>query len=53
LNTIKITSSTFLDLKKDIDYDAKIEDKADFMKDGSLNRYYYSIAYDLLDWERG
>jgi hypothetical protein len=42
----------FLDLKKDIDYDAKIEDKADFMKDGSLNRYYYSIAYDLLDWDQ-
>lgn len=40
----------FLDLKKDIDYDAKIEDKADFMVDESLNKYYYSIVYDLLDW---
>lgn len=40
----------FLDLKKDIDYDARIEDRANFMKDGSLNKYYYSIVYDLLDW---
>lgn len=40
----------FLDLKKDIDYDAKIEDKANFMEDISLNKYYYSIVYDLLDW---
>lgn len=40
----------FLDLKKDIDYDAKIEDKANFMEDISLNKYYYSIVHDLLDW---
>lgn len=40
----------FLDLKKDIDYDAKIEDRANFMKDDSLNKYYYAIVYDLLDW---
>ena len=40
----------FLDLKKDIDYDAKIEDRADLFKDENLNRYYYSIIYDLLDW---
>ncbi|WP_352418695.1 DUF6079 family protein [Proteiniborus sp.] len=41
----------FLDLKKDIDYDAKIEDKANFLEDISLNKYYYSIVYDLLDWD--
>ena len=40
----------FLDLKKDIDYDAKIEDKLNFMQDESLNKYYYRIVYDLLDW---
>lgn len=40
----------FLDLKKDIDYDAKIEEKAGFMQDDSLNKYYYFIAYDLLEW---
>lgn len=41
----------FLDLKKDIDYDAKIEDKASFFEDESLNKYYYSLVYDLLDWD--
>jgi len=40
----------FLDVKKDIDYDVRIEDKANFMEDISLNKYYYSIVYDLLDW---
>ena len=40
----------FLDLKKDIDYDAKIEDRVNFMKDGSLNKYYFGLVYDLLDW---
>lgn len=40
----------FLDLKKDIDYDAKIEDKANFMEDERLNGYYFGLVYDLLDW---
>lgn len=40
----------FLNLKKDIDYDAKIEEKANLLEDESLNRYYYSIVYDLLEW---
>lgn len=40
----------FLDLKKDIDYEAKIDDKVNFMEDTSLNKYYFSIVYDLLDW---
>ena len=40
----------FLDLRKDIDYDAKIEDKANFMKDESLNKYYFGLVYDQLDW---
>lgn len=40
----------FLDPDKDIDYDAKIEEKSNSLQDGSLNRYYYSIVYDLLEW---
>lgn len=40
----------FLDLKKDIDYDVKIEDRANFMEDISLNKYYYSIVQELMDW---
>lgn len=41
----------FLDLKKDIDYDAKISQKADMLNDDDLNRYYYTIVYDCLEWD--
>lgn len=41
----------FLDLKKDIDYDAKIAQKADMLSDDDLNRYYYKVIYDCLEWE--
>ncbi len=41
----------FLDLKKDIDYDAKIDQKAGMLHDSQLNDYFYSIIYDMLDWE--
>ena len=41
----------FLDLKKDIDYDAKISQKADMLSDDDLNRYYYTIVYDCLEWD--
>lgn len=41
----------YLDLKKDIDYDAKIEQKAEMLADPQLNTYYYSIIYTMLDWD--
>lgn len=41
----------FLDLKKDIDYDAKIEQKADMLADDELNRFFYKIVYDSLEWD--
>ena len=41
----------YLDLKKDIDYDAKIEQKAGMLHDSQLNGYFYSVIYDMLDWE--
>jgi hypothetical protein len=40
----------YLDLKKDIDYDAKIDQKALLLHDTQLNTYFYSVLYDLLDW---
>ena len=40
----------YLDLKKDIDYDAKIEQKAAVLHDSQLNIYFYSVLYDLLEW---
>ncbi|WP_195245441.1 DUF6079 family protein [Clostridium celatum] len=41
----------YLNLKKDIDYDAKIAQKADMLSDDELNRYFYTLVYDCLDWE--
>lgn len=41
----------FLDLKKDIDYDAKITQKADMLNDDDLNRYFFSLVYDCLEWD--
>lgn len=41
----------FLDLKKDIDYDAKITQKADMLGGDDLNRYFFSIVYDCLEWD--
>lgn len=41
----------FLDLKKDIDYDAKISQKADMLNEDDLNRYFYTVIYDCLEWE--
>jgi hypothetical protein len=41
----------YLDLKKDIDYEAKIEQKAAVLHDTQLNVYFYSVLYDLLDWD--
>jgi hypothetical protein len=42
----------YLDLKKDIDYDAKIQARADFIEDEDINKYYYSIILKAMEWER-
>jgi len=41
----------YLNLKKDIDYDAKIEQKAGMLHDSQLDGYFYSVIYDMLDWD--
>lgn len=41
----------YLDLKKDIDYQAKVEEKADALDEDSLNPYYYKVLLRLLDWD--
>lgn len=40
----------YLDLRKDVDYDKKIQEKADFLGDDRLNRYFFSVMWDCLDW---
>lgn len=42
----------FLDLKKDIDYDEKITQKASVLDDNSLNRYFFDVAYYCLEWDQ-
>ena len=41
----------YLDLKKDVDYDEKITQRAATIPDDSLNNYFYDIIYFCLDWE--
>jgi len=41
----------YLDLKKDIDYDEKITQRAAIIADDSLNSYFYEVAYFCLDWD--
>jgi len=42
----------YLDLKKDVDYDARIQAKADFIGEDTLNKYYYNIILKAMEWER-
>lgn len=41
----------YLDLKKDIDYDEKITQRAAVIDDDKLNNYYNRIVYYCLDWD--
>lgn len=38
----------FLDVKKDIDFDAKIEERGEFMERSDLNRYFYDAMRQIL-----
>ena len=40
----------YLDLKKDIDYVKKIREKADFLGDNALNRYFFDIMVSALNY---
>lgn len=41
----------YLDLKKDVDYDEKITQRAATIADDSLNNYFYDIIYSCLNWD--
>lgn len=43
------TEQYYLDLKKDIDYDAQIEKRADVLSDESLDRAYFSAIKQLME----
>lgn len=40
----------YLDLKKDIDYGAKIQQKADLLDEDSLNEFYYKLINISMEW---
>ena len=41
----------YLDLKKDIDYDEKIAQRAAVIDDDKLDGYFFDIVYYCLDWD--
>ena len=41
----------YLDLKKDIDYDEKISQKAAILDDHNINTYFYDVVYYCLEWD--
>ncbi len=40
----------YLDLKKDVDYDAKITERATSLSDDRMNTYFFGLIWDCLDW---
>lgn len=42
----------YLDLKKDIDYDEKITQKASVLDDSTLDRYFFDVVYYCLEWDQ-
>lgn len=43
------TEQYFLDLKKDVDYDAQVEKRADVLSNDALDRAYYSAIRQLME----
>ncbi len=41
----------YIDVDKVVDYDEKIKQKASFMADSELNRYFYNVVYSCLEWD--
>lgn len=41
----------YLDLAKDLDYDELIKQRAATIQDDRLDRYFFDIIYDLMDWD--
>ena len=41
----------YIDVDKVVDYDEKIKQKASFLADSELNRYFYDVVYFCLEWD--
>lgn len=45
-------SQYYIDVDKVVDYDEKIKQKASMLADGELNRYFYQVVYNCLEWDK-
>ena len=41
----------YIDVDKIVDYDEKIKQKASVLADSELNRYFYTVVYNCLEWD--
>lgn len=41
----------YIDVDKVVDYDEKIKQKASLMAETELNRYFYDVVYNCLEWD--
>jgi hypothetical protein len=41
----------YIDVNKIVDYDEKIKQKASVLADSELNRYFYTVVYNCLEWD--
>jgi hypothetical protein len=41
----------YIDVDKIVDYDKKIKQKASVLADSDLNRYFYTVVYNCLEWD--
>lgn len=46
----KDSGQYYLDVRKDIDFEAKIRQRAELIHDSQLNRYYFDIVYNAMNW---
>ncbi|MCB5288407.1 MAG: DUF6079 family protein, partial [Candidatus Cloacimonetes bacterium] len=40
----------YIDVDKVVDYDEKIKQKASILADGEIDRYFYAVVYNCLEW---
>jgi hypothetical protein len=41
----------YIDVDKIVDYDEKIKQKASVLADSELNRYFYTVVYNCIEWD--
>jgi len=41
----------YIDVDKIVDYDEKIKQKASVLSESELNRYFYTVVYNCLEWD--